>query len=257
MFFLIMEEMNLYIKELRIDGSLNEDFYYAKIPAIRQLENETLHFEKPVTFFIGENGSGKSTLMEAIAIAMGFNPEGGTKNFVFSSRDSHSDLYRHLLIARSAYPKDGFFLRAESFYNFASTVDNLNGGGVRPLVDSYGGVSLHEQSHGESFLALVKNRFAGKGIYLLDEPEAALSPARIMQLLVCIHDLVESESQFIICTHSPILMSYPGADLFEFDENGIRKSEYMETEHYRITKAFIDKPERMYQHLFDERKEEE
>ena len=243
---------SLYIRSVQIEERLPEDSYLSAIPSIRQLEEKPLVFEKPVSFFIGENGSGKSTLMEAIAIAMGFNPEGGTKNFTFSTDDTHSDLYKHILITRSAYPKDGFFLRAESFYNFATNVNKLDVGGKVPLIDYYGGKSLHEQSHGESFLALVKNRFSGKGLYLLDEPEAALSPSRLMQLLVCIHDLVRNDSQFIISTHSPILMSYPDADLFELSGNGIDKTSYEQTEHYRITKSFIDKPEVMYAHLFDE-----
>ena len=243
---------SLYIRSVQIEERLPEDSYLSHIPSIRQLEEKPLVFEKPVSFFIGENGSGKSTLMEAIAIAMGFNPEGGTKNFTFSTDDTHSDLYKHILITRSAYPKDGFFLRAESFYNFATNVNKLDVGGNVPLINYYGGKSLHEQSHGESFLALVKNRFSGKGLYLLDEPEAALSPSRLMQLLVCIHDLVRNDSQFIISTHSPILMSYPDADLFELSGNGIDKTSYEQTEHYRITKSFIDKPEVMYAHLFDE-----
>ncbi|MBR6233551.1 MAG: AAA family ATPase [Erysipelotrichaceae bacterium] len=243
---------SLYIRSVQIEERLPEDSYLSAIPSIRQLEEKPLVFEKPVSFFIGENGSGKSTLMEAIAIAMGFNPEGGTKNFTFSTDDTHSDLYKHILITRSAYPKDGFFLRAESFYNFATNVNKLDVGGKVPLIDYYGGKSLHEQSHGESFLALVKNRFSGKGLYLLDEPEAALSPSRLMQLLVCIHDLVRNDSQFIISTHSPILMSYPDADLFELSGNGIDKTSYEQTEHYRITKSFIDKPEVMYAHLFVE-----
>ncbi len=251
--FCIMKAMNaMYVRSVRMQDPLPEDSYLSKIPAIRQLEETPLYLEKPVSFFVGENGSGKSTLMEAIAIAMGFNPEGGTKNFVFSTDDTHSDLYKHILISRSAYPKDGFFLRAESFYNFASTVNKLDAGGKVPLIDYYGGKSLHEQSHGESFLALVKNRFSGKGLYLFDEPEAALSPSRLMQLLVCIHDLVDDDSQFIISTHSPILMSYPGADLFELSENGIRKVDYKDTEQYRITKSFIDKADVMYAHLFEE-----
>ena len=243
---------SLYIRSVQIEERLPEDSYLSHIPSIRQLEEKPLVFEKPVSFFIGENGSGKSTLMEAIAIAMGFNPEGGTKNFTFSTDDTHSDLYKHILITRSAYPKDGFFLRAESFYNFATNVNKLDVGGNVPLINYYGGKSLHEQSHGESFLALVKNRFSGKGLYLLDEPEAALSPSRLMQLLVCIHDLVRNDSQFIISTHSPILMSYPDADLFELSGNGIDKTSYEQTEHYRITKSFIDKPEVMYAHLFVE-----
>ena len=243
---------NLYVDRVHLEGKLPEDSYLREIPAIAQLEREDLELKKRVTFFIGENGTGKSTLMEGIAVACGFNPEGGTKNFTFSTNDSHSDLYRYLTISRSMYPKDGFFLRAESFYNVASSIDEMDRYGFgRPIIDSYGGVSLHKQSHGESFLALVKNRFSGNGLYLLDEPEAALSPNRLMQLLVRIHDL-EKDSQFLIATHSPILMSYPGAELFLFDENGIHRTDYRETENYRITKAFLDKPEVMYHHLFEE-----
>jgi predicted ATPase len=220
------------------------------------VEENGLSFDKPVTFLIGENGMGKSTLIEAVAIAAGFNPEGGTKNFSFNTNDSHSDLHSYLTITRKAYARDGFFLRAESFYNLASNIDELDKGwGSRRLIDSYGGKSLHAQSHGESFLALVKNRFSGEGLYLMDEPEAALSPARLMQLLIRIHDLVEDDSQFIISTHSPILMSYPDADILELNEEGIRRTTYKETDHYMITKNFIEKPERMYRHLFEEEDE--
>lgn len=233
-----------------IEEKLPEESYLCQIPAIRKLEQEEFFFEKKVTFLIGENGSGKSTLLEAIAVAMGFNPEGGTKNFSFSFRDTHSDLHKYLRVSRNDYPKDGFFLRVESFYNFASMVDDLDGGGSRPLIDSYGGVSLHQQSHGESFMALIRNRFAGNGLYLLDEPEAALSPSKLMELLIHIHELSKRNSQFIISTHSPILMSYPGCDLFELNGEGIRKVNYHETDHYRITKEFIENADRMYHHLF-------
>lgn len=243
----------LYLRSIAIDEHLDLDTYPGNIPVIRQIAKEGLSFERPLTIFIGENGSGKSTVLEAIAIAMGFNPEGGTRNFLFSTNDSHSPLHEHLTTIKGLHPKDGFFLRAESFYNLASNIDEmdrqLNFG--RPLIDSYGGVSLHKRSHGESFLDLVKNRFGGKGFYLLDEPEAALSPSRLMQLAVLIHDLIAKDSQFIICTHSPILMSYPNADLREFSEEGIRKTSFQETEHYRITRDFIEKPEVMYSHLFN------
>ena len=242
----------LYVKSLFLSKEIPEDYYLNDIPSIIWLKDHELNFDSQVTFLVGENGSGKSTLLEAIAISCGFNPEGGTKNFTFSTNDTHSLLYKFITIAKSAYPKDGFFLRAESFYNFASNVDLLDKQGGPPLTSYYGGKSLHKQSHGESFLALVKNRFSGKGLYLLDEPEAALSPSRLMQLLICIHDLCKKDSQFIISTHSPILMSYPGADLLELSEEGINKTSYLDTEHYRITKAFIDKPQVMYNHLFFE-----
>lgn len=173
--------------------------------------------DTPVTFLVGENGSGKSTLLEAIAVSCGFNAEGGTRNFTFSTRATHSELGEYITVAKRRYPRDGFFLRAESFYNVATNIDEMD---EEPsfsprLIDSYGGVSLHSQSHGESFLALVQNRFGGEGLYLLDEPEAALSPTRQLTLLGEMHQLVERNSQFIIATHSPILMAYPGARIYE------------------------------------------
>ena len=244
--------VDLYVKTVTVEETISEDSYLHRIPAIRQLEETPLEFQKKVTFLIGENGTGKSTLIEAIAIACGFNPEGGSKSFTFTTSDSHSELWKHLSISRRAHPKDGFFLRAESFYNVATSIDEMDRSGFGPrVIDAYGGVSLHEQSHGESFLALVKNRFRGNGLYILDEPEAALSPNRLMQLLVKIHDL-EENSQFIIATHSPILMSYPGAQIYELSEEGMCEVDYQDTENYRVTKAFLEKPEVMYHHLFEE-----
>ncbi len=167
-----------------------------------------------MTFLVGENGSGKSTLLEALAIHCGFNPEGGTKNFNFSTNETHSSLYKNLKVSRSIpFPSDGFFLRAESFYNVATEIDRLAEGDPIFLNRNYGGKSLHEQSHGESFLALALNRFRGNSIFFLDEPEAALSPSRQMTLLARINDLVKDDSQFIIVTHSPIIMAYPHAEI--------------------------------------------
>lgn len=206
----------------------------------------SLNLEKPVTFFVGENGTGKSTLIEAIAVAMGFNGEGGSRDFFFSTQDTHSELCDYLTISKSVWPKDGFFLRAESFYNTASYLEQNS------TLARYGGVSFHEQSHGESFLALAMNRFEGNGLYILDEPESALSPQRLMSLLVVIDELVKNNSQFIIATHSPILMAYPNADILEFSEQGIHKVGYRETEHYKITKQFIDMPERMVKYLLSD-----
>ena len=191
-----------------------------------------------MTFLVGENGAGKSTLLEGIAVACGFNPEGGTRNFSFSTRDTHSALGEYLTVSRSAYPRDGFFLRAESFYNAASYIDRLDEEPGPSLLDSYGGVSLHTQSHGESFLALVQNRFGGEGLYLLDEPEAALSPTRQLTLLGQMRLLAQQDSQFIVATHSPILMAYPGARIYLLSESGIEPVQYRETEHYQLTNAF-------------------
>ena len=243
---------DLFIKSISVEENISKDSYLYQIPAVRHLMKEPLKFDRKVTFLIGENGTGKSTIIEALALCCGFNAEGGTKNFSFSTNNTHSDLHEHMIVGKGKHFKDGFFLRAESFYNVASYIDELDkGGGGRPIIDSYGGVSLHLQSHGESFMALIRNRFSGNGLYLLDEPEAAISPERLMQLLVRIHDL-EKDSQFIISTHSPILMSYPGARIYELDDEGIRPVEYKETRHYLITRDFIERPEMMYRYLFEE-----
>lgn len=244
-----------YIGGIRLSSPIDESSYLHSLPVVRQLaEMGELTFLKPVTFLVGENGTGKSTLLEAIAVACGFNAEGGTRNFNFSTAPTHSELYRHLTVIKRKYPKDGFFLRAESFYNVASNIDEMDStpsfGG--PLIASYGGVSLHRQSHGESFLALVENRFGGNGIYLLDEPEAALSPSRLMRLIAEINALVAKSSQFIIATHSPILMSFPNAEVYEFSENGIHSVDYKQTEHYQLTRRFLENPERMLHYLLDD-----
>ncbi|MBD5559034.1 MAG: AAA family ATPase [Clostridia bacterium] len=226
--------------------------YLSGIPAIRYLEREgTLALDHDVTFFIGENGTGKSTLLEALAVAAGFNAEGGSRGFRFATRNSTSDLHDSLTLVREKHPRDGYFLRAESFYNVATQVEQLDVGAY------YGPGSLHEQSHGESFLALVQNRFYGRGLYLLDEPEAALSPLRQMTLLAEIHRLAaEEESQFIIATHSPILLAYPGAQIYQFSEDGITAVAYKDCEPYRLTLDFLTAPERFLVHLFSEVEDE-
>jgi predicted ATPase len=202
------------------------------LPIVKNFER--LDFHPDVTFLIGENGSGKSTLIEAIAILMGFNPEGGSKHFGFSTEDSHSHLHQFLRPSKSyKMPKDGFFLRAESFYNAATYIDQ-----VAPLA-AYGGVSMHAQSHGESFWSLITNRFRGKGLYILDEPEAALSPTRQMAMLARMHQLVQQESQFIIATHSPILLAYPNAKIYEISDGFLCERLYEETEHYQVTLKFL------------------
>lgn len=240
----------LYISGMSLTGPAGEE-YLERLPAIRCLAERGLSFSRPVTFLVGENGMGKSTLLEAMAVAWGFNPEGGTVNFNFSTRDSHSRLWERVRLVRGVrFPKDGFFLRAESFYNVATQVDELG------YDQYYGGSSLHERSHGESFLALVKNRFSGRGLYLLDEPEAALSPRGQLALVCCLHDLVELESQFIIATHSPLLMAFPGAELLLLDEEGIKPVELRQTDHYRLTRRFLEAPERVLAQLLAEEEED-
>ncbi|WP_025691844.1 AAA family ATPase [Paenibacillus zanthoxyli] len=250
-----MENDKLYLRHMELLRNKVPSFrsYPFQLPVIRSLER--LVFRNPVTFLVGENGSGKSTLLEGIAAAWGFNPEGGTLNFSFNTRSSHSILYEYLRIARGVKrPKDGFFLRAESYYNVASYIDELDeqpSPGPR-IRDSYGGKSLHEQSHGESFFAAFMHRFGGRGLYILDEPEAALSPLRQMSLLARMHQLVRSDSQFVIATHSPILMSYPGADIWLLEGEGIREVTLEETEHYAVTKAFMNDREGMLRELLEE-----
>lgn len=204
----------IYADSVFLRRPLEANSYLNSLPAVNWLKEHRLMLDTPVTFLVGENGSGKSTLLEAIAVSCGFNAEGGTRNFTFSTRATHSELGEYITVAKRRYPRDGFFLRAESFYNVATNIDEMD---EEPsfsprLIDSYGGVSLHSQSHGESFLALVQNRFGGEGLYLLDEPEAALSPTRQLTLLGEMYQLVERDSQFIIATHSPILMAYPGPE---------------------------------------------
>jgi len=230
---------------LRRDIVPSFDAYPFSLPAVRPLD--ALPFHPKVTFFVGENGSGKSTLLEAIAVSMGFNAEGGTRNFNFGTRASHSPLHEFIRIAKGVRrPRDGFFLRAESFFNVATEIEWLDeepGGGS--IIGSYGGKSLHEQSHGESFLALMTNRFGGQGVYILDEPEAALSPQRQLAALTLIHDLVGRDSQFIIATHSPILMAYPDAWIYDCSADGVHRIDYRDTEHYRVMHDFIVHPQRM------------
>ncbi len=249
-----MTDSPLYISEIRLHGEISKNSYLNDISAIKYLRKNDLKLKKNLTFFVGENGTGKSTLLEAIAVAHGFNPEGGTKNFNFSTKKTHSELYDRITLIRKNYPRDGFFLRAESLYNVATNIDELDSisSAAPPVIGSYGNLSLHEQSHGESFLAIVQNRFGGNGLYILDEPEAALSPMRLMTLMAEINELLKNNSQFIIATHSPILMTFPDAEILEFSENGIKSVDYKDTEHFRITKHFMENPSGMLRHLLSE-----
>lgn len=225
--------------------------YPFELPAVQNLD--ALQFRRPVSFFIGENGSGKSTILEGLAVCMGFNPEGGSQNFRFSTQDTHSPLGASLTPVRGPFrPKDGFFLRAESYYTLSTELERLEKIWSPGLLESYGGKSLHVRSHGEGFLALMMNRFRGGGLYLMDEPESALSPSRQLSLISLIHQLVQADSQFIIATHSPLLMAYPDADIFEFSETGVRRVAYRDTEHYRLTRDFLNNPERSLRILMGE-----
>jgi predicted ATPase len=236
-----------FLRKITLTNPTDSTRYPFNVPALAQgLE---LDLRSNVTFFVGENGSGKSTLLEAVATSCGFNPEGGGRDHHFQTRaddtrDPGADLGSALKLAWLPKVTDGFFMRAESFFNLASYLDQVSS------LDRYGGRSLHEQSHGESFLALFSNRF-DRGIYLLDEPEAALSPRRQLSFLSIIHALATSgRAQFLIASHSPILLAYPGATLFSLDGGRLAEVNYQDTDHYTLTKQFLDAPERFFKHLF-------
>lgn len=233
-----------YIRACSINEIPNES-YLSSIEGLKKFHKLT--FDTPVTFFTGENGTGKSTILEAIAIAMGFNPEGGSKDHMFATRETHSILHENIKLVRGIHkPDDNFFLRCESLYNIASYiedhVDNFH---------EYGNRSLHEQSHGESVLNLINNRFRGNGIYLLDEPETALSFQRQLALLSSIHSLVEENSQFIIVTHSPILLAYPNANIYSFDVDTPDIISLEESKPYEIMDMFINNRDSLFHHLFE------
>ncbi|TWT80550.1 recombination protein F [Planctomycetes bacterium CA13] len=232
-----------FIESVILDRSrIYDPFHYAfNLPSLKTFTKLELH--PKVTFFVGENGSGKSTMLEAIAIANGLNAEGGSRNMMFATRESHSELHKALKLRRyHALVPDAWFVRAESLFNVATEIENLGVG------NSYGDKSLHEQSHGEAFMTLVENRF-GQGLYFLDEPEAALSPQRQLEFLILLDSIVGQESQLIIATHSPIIMSYPNSRIYSFGESGIQPIAYVDTEHYRVTKSFLENPQRMLSHL--------
>jgi predicted ATPase len=249
-----MNKMEQYVREvkLRRERIASFDQYPFSLPGVRNLHSLDLH--PAVTFIVGENGSGKSTLLEAMAVAWGFNPEGGTRNFQFQTRASHSPLHQYLLLVKGIKrPRDGFFLRAESFFNLGTDIERMDAepADAPPVINSYGGRSLHEQSHGESFFALLTKRFGGNGFYILDEPEAALSPARQLAMMSRIHQLVQKRSQFVIATHSPILMAYPNAWLYQITTEGLARIEYQQTEHYIVAKRFLSNTEAELQRLLD------
>lgn len=238
--------------ELRPDRLPEPPCFPYNLPAVRNLGR--LAFHPKVTFFIGENGMGKSTLLEALAVCCGLNPEGGSRNFNFATRASHSPLDDCLRLARApGRPADSYFLRAESFFNVATEIERLDReGGGPPLIEAYGGQSLHEQSHGESFFALFEHRFREHGLYFMDEPEAALSPKKQLQFLSLLHGYCQWGCQFVIATHSPIIMAYPEAWIYLLDSQGIRQVPYTDTEHYLITRDFLSHPQRTLKILMAE-----
>ena len=243
-----------YIQGITIEwNDISTNSYLRKIPSL-QFEDR-LEFTKNITFFVGENGTGKSTLLEAIAVAYGFNAEGGTKNYNFSTYDSHSELHQAITVFKGfKKPTSSYFLRAESFYNVASKAEEYRrdwGVSEEYYYRKSGGKSFHKQSHGESFLAMVQENFQPGGIYLLDEPEAALSPQRQLTLLIEMDRLAKLGAQFIVASHSPILLGIPGAQILSFDDGVIHECEYEETESYQVTEMFINHKEYLLKRLLE------
>lgn len=234
----------MYIDYIKIDwGKVEKESYLRGIPALKGLER--LAFDNPFTFFVGENGSGKSTLLEAIAVHYGFNPEGGSLNYSFSTFDDHSNLYRALTVGKGvAGRRHGFFLRAESFFNVATSTLEYERLGNGPM---FGKETLHAQSHGESFMSVITTM--GKGLFLFDEPEAALSPNRQMSLLSKMMSMAEAGSQYIVVTHSPILLALPGATIYAFDDTGLHRQSYEQTDSYRYYELFINHRDRIVRQL--------
>jgi predicted ATPase len=235
-----------YLIEVQVAREKIVDFneYPFDIPAIRNLSS--IRFHEDVTFFVGENGAGKSTLIEAIALSLGFGLEGGTRNVQFSTHNNTSKLVDYLKLIRGyKSPDDYYFLRTESFYNVATYMEQTG------YLKGYGG-SPHTRSHGESILAVLTKKLQGNGLYIFDEPEAALSPARQLTALASINQLVQKKSQLIIATHSPILLAYPRAVIYQLDENGIREISYQDTSQYQITKGFLNDYERMLNILLED-----
>lgn len=244
-----------FLLELRLRRDRVPSFaeYPFCLPAVRNLH--TLEFHPRVTFLVGENGSGKSTLLEALAVASDLNAEGGSRNFNFATRESHSHLDRFLRLARNPIsPHNLFFLRAESYFNVATEIERMDkepGFGLK-IIEAYGGRSLHEQSHGESFFALFQHRFRPNGLYFLDEPEAALSPTRQMSFLHILHELCGQGCQFVIATHSPIIMAYPDAWIYVLGAHGAVRTPYEETEHYQVTRTFLANPQKVLRRLLED-----
>ena len=248
---------SLFVRRIALvapDGAALPAEHPFDLPAVRTLGEREL--TSPVTVFVGENAMGKSTLLEALAVALGLNAEGGSRNLRFETAATHSQLHACLRLTRPPRrPRDAFFLRAESFYNVATALDRLDADADNrrsdspPLRAAYGGGSLHAQSHGESFFTLFLHRLGGDGLYLLDEPEAALSPQRQLALLVRMHELVQQDSQFVLATHAPILMAYPGADVWHFTDDGIATVDPRTTPHWQITRRFLADPDGMLRSL--------
>ena len=246
-----MRTSTAFIKRVRLEPEASTDRYPFTLPVVKWLAGSAgLPLVPGVTFLVGDNGTGKSTLVEAIAVAAGFNAEGGSQNFRFATRASESSLGDYLILTWTRKPRTGFFLRAESYYNVATEIEELNKEPGPPLLPAYGGVSPHERSHGESFLDLVTHRFGPQGLYLLDEPEAALSVRGCLAVLARMAELAEQGCQFVVATHSPILLALPGARIYEISDDGhVERVDYDDALPVRLTRDFLTAPDRYLRHL--------
>ncbi|MGN5382066.1 AAA family ATPase [Streptomyces lasalocidi] len=242
-----------FVRHVELDARVGTDRYPFSLPVVTHLARMgRLDLDPGVTFLVGDNGSGKSTLIEALATAAGFNAEGGSRSFRFASRASESDLGDHLTLCWNRRPRTGFFLRAESYYNVATEIERLDEGSGE-LLRAYGGRSPHERSHGQSFLDLVYHRFGPNGLYLLDEPEAALSVQGCLAMMVRIRELLRQGCQFVVATHSPILLAMPGARILQIETGGtIEQVAYEQAEPVALTRAFVNRPNRFLDRIFAE-----
>ena len=231
-----------YLLSATVDNEVRDGYPFT-LPAVAALAS--IEFDD-MTVLVGDNGTGKSTIIEGLAVAAGFNAEGGSRNLLFETYSTHSDLAQHVTLRWTKQPRWGWFLRAETFYGMASHIHNDDGFGVKAMFPD-----LHNRSHGESFLTLIESRMSNDGLYFLDEPESALSFHGQLRLLAIMHNAASSGAQFIVATHSPVLMAYPHATIYQLNSDGATIIPYDDIESVKLWRNFLDAPHRFFQHLFD------
>lgn len=239
-----------FLRKIYLSAASESNGYPFDLPLFKN--DFHLEIKRPVTIISGENGTGKSTLLEAIALNCGFSLEGGSRNHMSPPDPLLSSLEAAMTFSWLPRTHNGFFMRAESFYNFATSINQIAEDAGAIALAPYGGKSLHDQSHGEAFLSLFTNRIHSKGLYVLDEPEAALSPMRQLSLLSILRQLEKSgKAQVIMATHSPILMAYPTAQFMYIDDDGLSEVDYRKTPHFMTLKRFLERPDLYFRSLFE------